>query len=218
MNATHRHFGIIPDGARRWSKREGRSLKDAYCECVARIVKLAEMALLAGYDEVSVYCLSAANLQRSAQEVAAVFDTMRAALHLLEPLVQADRFQALRVIGETECLPADLQQRLLRLEERSTSPAGPRLNLLFAYDAWAELQRAHQRAGERPLQCADFDVQSPLQVVFRSASGVLLSGFLPFQSQYAHLLVSEQLFNDLSDDDLRAVLQRAERLDHWMGR
>lgn len=217
MKATRQHFGIIPDGGRRWSKREMRSLTDAYCECVSRIVKLAEMARLAGYDEVSVYCLSAANLERSEEEVAAVFDIMRAALHRFEPLVKPDRFQALRVIGETQRLPSDLRQRLQRLEEISTEPAGSRLNLLFAYDPWAELQRAHRRAGERPLQYSDFDVESPLHVVFRSGSGVLLSGFLPFQSQYAHLIVSERLFNDFSDDDFRAVLEGADRLDHLTG-
>ena len=62
-----------------------------------------------------------------------------------------------------------------------------------------------------------FDLPTPLQVIF-AQRGTLLSGFLPFQSQYAHLVVSDKLFNDLSADDMRAAFGASAELDHWYGR
>ena len=218
MSTGHKHFGIIPDGGRRWSKREGRSLAEGYSYCVSRILQLADMAYHAGYQEVSVYCLSLANLDRPAAEVSAVLDTMRTSLHLFEGLLGGDIFQRIRVVGETDRLPLDVRRRLERLEALSGDPAGATINLLVAYDAAAELQRAHQRAHGEQLGLSHFDVTAPVQVIFRSAKGVLLSGFLPFQSQYAHLVVSDKLFNDLSDDDLHAVFADAVQLDHFIGR
>ena len=218
MSATHKHFGIIPDGARRWSTREGQGLAEGYGYCVSRILELADMAYHAGYHEVSIYCLSLANLERPAQEVSAVFDTMRTSLHLFEALIGGDTFQRIRVVGETDRLPEDVRERLERLEALSGDPAVPTINLLIAYDAAAELQRAHQRAHGEHLGLAHFDVTTPIQVIFRSAKGVLLSGFLPFQSQYAHLVVSDKLFNDLTEGDMQEVFEGAEQLDHWFGR
>ena len=184
MSTEHRHFGIIPDGGRRWAKREGRSLIDAYSCSVSRILELAHMAYDAAYDEVSVYCLSLANLDRPKAEVDAVLETLRACLHQVEDFAAGDTFQYVRVIGELERLPGDLQQRFA---EMSRDRSGPALNLLVAYDARLELHRAQQRAGSTPVELHHFDVQTPLQVIFRSAQGNLLSGFLPFQSPTAVL-------------------------------
>jgi undecaprenyl diphosphate synthase len=218
MSATHKHFGIIPDGARRWSTREGQGLAEGYCYCVSRILELADMAYHAGYQEVSIYCLSLANLERSASEVRAVFDTMRTSLHLFEALIGGDTFQRIRVVGETDRLPGDVRERLERLEALGCDSAVPTINLLIAYDAATELERAHQRAYGEQLALSHFDVTTPVQVIFRSGKGVLLSGFLPFQSQYAHLVVSDKLFNDLTEDDMREVFEESEQLDHWFGR
>ena len=37
-------------------------------------------------------------------------------------------------------------------------------------------------------------------------------------SQYAHLVVSDKLFNDLTEGDMQEVFEGAEQLDHWFGR
>ncbi len=218
MSETHKHFGIIPDGARRWSRREGQSPAEGYYYCVSRILELADMAYHAGYQEVSIYCLSLDNLERPAHEVRAVFDTMRMSLHLFEGLIGGDTFKRIRVVGETDQLPEDVRERLERLEALSVDTSVSTINLLIAYDAATELQRAHQRAHGDQLGLAHFDVTTPIQVIFRSAKGVLLSGFLPFQSQYAQLIVSDKLFNDLTEGDMREVFEDAEQLDHWFGR
>jgi undecaprenyl diphosphate synthase len=214
----HKHFGIIPDGGRRWSQREGKPLQEGYAYCVTRILQLAEMAYHSGYQEVSIYCLSLANLERAAHEVNAVLDTMRSSLHLFESLIGGATFQRVRVIGELDCLPDDVRQRLERLNSLASEQAGPTINLLIAYDAAAELQRAHQRAHGQQIDLSHMDVKTPIQLIFRSAKGVLLSGFLPFQSQYAHLVVSDKLFNDLTQDDMLELFKNAEQLDYWFGR
>ena len=178
MSAQHRHFGIIPDGGRRWAKREGRSLVEAYSSSVARILELARMAYQAGYHEVSVYCLSLANLDRPAAEVDAVFDTMRACLHQVEAFAAGDSNVDIRAIGETERLPEDLQQRFAAM---SRSSGGPALNLLVAYDSGLELQRAQQRAGNTPIDLSHFDLPTPLQVIFRSRGVPCSADSFPFK-------------------------------------
>lgn len=215
MNTQHGHFGIIPDGGRRWARREGKSLMEAYSTSVPRILELATMAYHCGFNEVSVYCLSLSNLERPQAEVEAVFDTFRGCLHLVEDFIGGNTFKNVRVVGEIDRLPKDLQERMSALKRDSI---GPVLNLLVAYDSWAELRRAQQRAVGAPVELQHFDVKTPLQVIFRTAEGTLLSGFLPFQSQYAHLIVSDRLFNDLSIEDMRRALEASDHLDHWFGR
>ena len=82
------------------------------------------------------------------------------------------------------------------LEATMTGPDF-RINLLAAYDAEDELRSAYRRAQAQECDINDAFEIGRVDMVIRTTAEPLLSGFLPYQSQYAQLLFLDTPLNDL---------------------
>jgi len=209
------HLGIIPDGGRRWARRQGVSLREAYETTFEKLGSAIELAFAAQFDELSIYLLSKGNLARPADDLDALYAALPRLDQILTDALNAGVCRGVHVAGRPEQLPiAGVFSRCTNLVP--DRPLGPSLNLLLAYDAIDELNAAFRTGG--PDTWRDFLwVRSPLDAVIRTGGAPLFSGFLPLQSQYAHLLVVEELFNDVDDRALEALIVRARSVEHRFG-
>ncbi|MGV9340547.1 undecaprenyl diphosphate synthase family protein [Streptomyces sp. NPDC003688] len=210
MSGVPRHVGVIPDGTRRWSRLHGLPLTEGYLLAMRNLADITDLLLASRVRTVSVYMLSARNLLRPAEELAAVFEAESRFCSVMLPEVLRRHGARAEVVGRDEGLPTGFRDALEGL--RSIRGEGGKVHLLVGYDGWDEVLTALRGASSVEEAKAALAVPDDVDLVIRTGGGALLSGFLPMQSQYAHIATVDALFNDLSPADVTAVLAEfAER-------
>jgi undecaprenyl diphosphate synthase len=208
------HVGLIPDGLRRWAQSNDTTLSVAYRRGAEKVTEILVALQRHGVQTVTVYNLSRANLARDRTELEPVY---AASTHFFSTLIPAhfDRDKcSFKLHGDRNALPHNYVAQAQDLEF-SMHGSEFRINILAAYDAYDELRTAQQRARQdgcdisAALDIADVDL------IIRTSPEPLLSGFLPLQSQYAHLVFLSTPLNELTEqdiDDLIAVYRRSPQL------
>ena len=165
----------------------------------------------------SVYNLSRANLARPDEQLDAVYG---ASLHFLTTLVP-DNFDRAKcsfaLHGDRSLLPDKYVAAARDLESTMTGDDF-RINLLAAYDANDELHTAYSKAQRDQSDICDAFEIGNVDLVIRTTPEPLLSGFLPFQTQYAQLLFLTTPLNDLDARDIDQAIADYRRLPQLHGR
>ena len=211
------HVGLIPDGLRRWAGANGSTLHDAYLRGAEKVTELLLALQQNEVQTVTVYNLSRANLARPDDQLDAVF---AASLHFLTTLVP-DNFDTAKcsfaLHGDRSLLPDKYVAAARDLESTMTGD-NFRINLLAAYDANDELHAGYLRAQRDHSDIAEaFDI-GDVDLIIRTTPEPLLSGFLPFQSQYAQLLFLTTPLNDLDVRHIDQIIADYRRLPQLHGR
>jgi len=217
MDRLPTHVGLIPDGLRRWADAHGTTLHEAYLRGAEKVAELLLALQRNDVQTVSVYNLSRANLARPDDQLDAVYG---ASLHFLTTLVP-DNFDAAKcsfaLHGDRSLLPDKYLAAARDLESTMTGDDF-RINLLAAYDANGELHAAYSKARRDHCEITDaFDIGA-VDLVIRTSPEPLLSGFLPFQTQYAQLLFLTTPLNDLDARDIDQFIADHRRLPQLHGR
>lgn len=206
--AELRHLGIIPDGTRRWARRERMPLKDAYLKALASLCDYACDAYGLGTSSVSLYLLSKPNLVRGPADMDPYVEAGRVLLTEMLPALCQKAGAIPLLAGESDLLPAGLQRPMEDLLSRG-GEGERRLYLCAPYDPEAELRLAARQWCENDCSGSPRDfmwVPEALDLVIRTGGAVTLSDFLPLQAGYAQILFLPQLFNDLTPAVFRQCL------------
>jgi undecaprenyl diphosphate synthase len=217
MGGVPAHVGLIPDGLRRWAGAHGATLREAYLRGAEKVAELLLALQRNEVQTVTVYNLSRANLARPDDQLDAVY---AASLHFLTTLIP-DNFDpttcTFTLHGDRSLLPDKYVAAARDLESRMTGEEF-QINLLAAYDASDELHAAYSRAQRDHCDIADAFETGEVDLVIRTTPEPLLSGFLPFQSQYAQLLFLTTPLNDLDGRDIDQFIADYRRLPQLHGR
>lgn len=217
MGRSPAHVGLIPDGMRRWAQGHGATLTDAYLRGAEKVAEILLALQRNDVRTVSVYNLSRANLARPDHQLEAVYT---ASIHFLSNLIPANFDPdacSVRLHGDSGLLPETFVAAARNLESTMRGEAF-RINLLAAYDAGDELRSAYLRAQREQCDLNDaFDI-GEVDMVIRTTPEPLLSGFLPYQSQYAQLLFLETPLNELDVHHIDALIADYRRLPQLRGR
>jgi short-chain Z-isoprenyl diphosphate synthase len=233
------HVALIMDGNRRWARELGlRGIRVGHSHGADKAVELLDWCAAIGIREVTLWALSLENLERPAEEVAAITEIARATL---EVLAQRDRVRpmamSLQVIGRRDLLPERLREAVERGEAETRGRPGLRVTLALGYsgrDELVEAARAAVRAliaeGTAPEALADALTAERLaaqlytrgssdpDLIIRTSGEVRLSGFLPWQSAYSEFYFCEAYWPAFREIDLlravRTYQQRARRFGH----
>lgn len=211
-----KHFGLIPDGGRRWALRQGVSLRESYGLSFERIGVFAEQFFESGGHFMSIYLLSRANLARRREELEAVGE---AEIRFLKNAVAGlvERFSiGVGIAGQEGLLPEPLRAAVRELAVASVGRI-PRLFLCLAYDPFDELICAARNMKSAVESKADLlaELWVPVEVdlVVRTGGAVTLSNFLPLQCAYARIVFMEKLFNDVDVTELMGAIRDHEALE-----
>ncbi len=214
VGSVPKHIAIIMDGNGRWAKRRFRPRAYGHKKGVDRMIGLMERAFELGVDYITVYALSTENLRRPQKELDALFELIRTRFLDCIRKVCA-RGARLRVIGERELLPDDVQKILEQAESETKDFEGKGINIALAYGSRAELVRATNRAIEKGETVTEESLgrllytggQPDPDLIIRTGGEVRLSNFLLWQAAYAELYFSEKMFPEFSDSDLDKAVE-----------
>jgi short-chain Z-isoprenyl diphosphate synthase len=230
------HVALIMDGNRRWARELGlHGVRDGHSHGADKAIELLDWCSAIGIREVTLWALSLENLERPAEEVAAITEIAR---ETLDALAQRDRVRrmqmSLQVIGRRDLLPERLREAAERGEAETRGRTGLRVTLALGYsgrDELVEAARAAVRAlvaeGTAPEALADALTAERLaaqlytsgssdpDLIIRTSGEVRLSGFLPWQSAYSEFYFCDAYWPAFREIDLlravRTYQQRARR-------
>lgn len=223
---TAQHIAIIPDGNRRWAKRQGLS-ETAGHKASAKAERVE--SFIAACKDVEVRCLtiwafSTENWSRSDAEKEELFSLLRTFFPDLSEV--AKRHDArIRWLGRRDRVPEDICAALESLEQETSSNDRFLFQLGLDYGGRDEIVRsvnAAVRAGNE----VDMDSFGELldtaelpdpDIIVRTGGERRLSGLMPYQAAYAELFFTETFFPDFTADDLRSVVQEFNRRQRRFG-
>jgi undecaprenyl diphosphate synthase len=207
------HVGIIMDGNGRWATRRQLSRLRGHEAGVEAIRRVVEAAPDQGVGTLTLYAFSSDNWRRPKAEVSALMTLLRFYLaNEVESLVRNGVH--LTVIGRRDRLPDGIAAAIARAE--AATAKGDVLNLRIAVDYSARdaiLNAAAKAASTGDLTREKFsDLVTgeaglrDVDLVIRTSGEKRLSDFLLWESAYAELHFTDQMWPDFGGEDLAEAL------------
>ena len=225
--ARPRHVAVILDGNRRWASLVGlREPGAGHRRGADKLGELLSWCADLGIAELTVWALSADNLARPDQELAALVEILSDELLALasRPFKDGSAVR-IRVFGRLESLPQALAETAREVQAQTAGNDGLHLNVALGYSGRDEIvdatralitslaaegiagaeMAAHvdEAAISRHLYTAD---HTDPDLIIRTSGEIRLSGFLPWQSSHSEFYFTDvywPAFREL--DFLRAV-------------
>jgi undecaprenyl diphosphate synthase len=215
-----RHIAIIPDGNRRWAKKNNKSIPYAYNKGIEHIADVLKWCRKNRIKKLTMWGFSTENFMRDRNEVKNLFGLFNKKLS--EGLKEDYKKYGVKVhfLGRLSSLPKDIVDKMRKVEKDTAKNGKYELNLLLAYGGRQELVDAVNDALARKLGKLDEKSFSRLlytcgwedpDLVIRTSGETRTSGFLPWQSAYSEYYFSKKLWPDFGAQDFRRALAEFSR-------
>lgn len=197
-----KHIGIIPDGNRRWAKRNGLRKEDGYAYGLRPGLQLLQLAQKYGIQEVTYYGFTVDNCKRPKEQVHAFSDACVQAVQII-----ATENAVLHVIGNTSsaCFPPQLLP-YVNDKRQPASNGQTTVNFLVNY-GWEWDMKNGWASRDIPR----------IDLVIRWGGMRRLSGFLPLQTVYADFYIVDDLWPDFQEKQFFDALQWYQKQDVTLG-
>ncbi len=224
------HVAIIMDGNGRWALRRGLPRIAGHRAGVSALRRVVERAPDVGIGCLTVYAFSSDNWRRPASEVEGIFWLLRAFLRLeTERLRQ--RGARIEFIGRRDRLAESVVREIDKAE--CATAAGRRLHLRVAVDYSSRDAITRLAAGAiaalsnkelvspdclGPLLAQAMHAQGRnVDLLIRTGGEQRLSDFLLWESAYAELVFTDQMWPDFDEADLEAALGEFNQRERRFG-
>lgn len=226
-----RHVAIIMDGNGRWARRRGLPRLKGHeqgAESVRAVVRACKQI---GIKFLTLYAFSVENWVRPKSEVAGLMSLLVKFLNEEEHELHDNRVR-LRVIGRREDLPKNVVNGLARVERNTEHYEEGQLILALSYGARTEITAAARRIAERveagELSADDVDeglVRSHLyapdvpdpDLLIRTSGEMRISNFLLWQISYSELYITDVMWPDFREEELRKAVEEYGRRQRRFG-
>jgi undecaprenyl diphosphate synthase len=207
------HIAIIPDGNRRWALSKGLEKHEGYKNGISPGMKVYEICLEAGIDEVTFFGFTQDNTKRPQVQREAFVD---ACIKSVEELSECDA--ELLVVGNTN---SDMfPEELLAYTKRTRFGEGKiRINFLVNYGWNWDLTYAFENSsGSKKFFEKIASAEIPrIDLLIRWGGRRRLSGMLPVQTVYSDIYVVDEMWPDFKPEHLYHALEFYQEQDITLG-
>ncbi|MDT3843349.1 MAG: isoprenyl transferase [Bacillota bacterium] len=225
------HVALILDGNGRWAKKRGLPRTAGHkkgCEAVENIV---EVAARMGIRYLTVYGFSTENWKRPEEEVSTLMQLFRFYAKRLQKIATANNVRV-RMIGERSRFAPDLQKAIEGLETSTRDNTGLTFVIAVNYGGRDEITRAVRRMTLdakngviEPSDITEETVASYLDtagmpdpdLMIRTSGELRLSNYLLWQLAYAEFYVTDCLWPDFDEEELKNAIRAFNRRDRRFG-
>lgn len=221
------HVAIIPDGNRRWARRQGQRAQFGHYHAgsMSHMRSLLHTAQRAGVKCLSLWGFSTENWSRSVVERRALFSLIQKSLPTLEQDAHEHHIRFVHA-GRTDRLPKQLMHALSVLVKNTKHYTDFTIVLCLDYGGIDEVVRATQVLQKKNttitasslLGALDTAGLPGVDLIIRTSGEQRTSGFMPLQAAYAELYFSERYFPDFSDKDFLCALKEYGRRQRRFGK
>lgn len=233
------HIGIIPDGNRRWCKKnnyEIDTLLQHWSNIIIKSIHKNSTRRMSKYlqdiTEVSFYVCSIDNINRNDKTKYLIFDLIRFIFNIYK---DSKKFMAeqkleyteenynkgqdflkdltINFVGDINLLPKDIQKILKEVQKNNKPENKYTLNLAIAYDYHKDILNF----GRTDLKNYTRE-QSDIDLVFRSGGEYRTSGFFPTKTLYSELFFLKKLWPEVTVDDFINVMKKFQKRNRRFGK
>lgn len=185
---------------------------------------------------VTLYALSAENLDRNDEELDHLYELIRMRLEKLynDPRIHRSKMRV-KGIGRIELLPDSIKEVLQKLDDATKDYDNHFLNIALAYGGQYELVDAVKKIGEK-IKDGQLDVekitkkeiesnlytshlpQSSPDMILRTSGEKRLSGFLMWQSVYSELVFMDIFWPEFRKIDLMRAIRTFQERKRRLGK
>jgi undecaprenyl diphosphate synthase len=220
------HVALIPDGNRRWARQ--RNLKPweghAKAGTFDNLNSLLQEARRLGIQYISFWGFSADNWKRDKKEVDIIMRIILKGLNEFDEKMQ----EGLRFVhvGRKDRLLKKLIDRVNSLEKKTKNNKEICMILCLDYGGRDEIIRAINKLlkeGKKEISAGEFrnyldtDGLPDPDLIVRTGGEMRMSGFMPFQSDYAELYFTDIFFPDFDAKELRKAVEWYANRDRRFG-
>ncbi len=226
------HLAIIPDGNRRWAKKNKLKSIMGHKTGMDVFKKTIKFCLKKGIEYLSFYTFSLENFNRPEEEKKYLFKLLmdQSMKQLSELKEQGVR---VRFIGDRDYFPKDIIPAINRMEEETKDNNKLNLNLLFCYGARREIVHVVKdlakqvKAGVLNLEDINEEkIKDSLwtagmpdpELIIRTSKRARLSNFLLYQSAYSEFMFLDIFWPEITEDHLQKCLDDFEGIQRNFGK
>jgi undecaprenyl diphosphate synthase len=215
------------DGNGRWATARGLPVAEGHREGARALRRTVEAAVDLGIESLAVYAFSTENWARPPDEVESIIELMDETIDRELPDLAKQGVRSC-FFGRRDRVPADLREKMGRLESETAHLDRLALWIAFDYGGRAELvdaARSLLAEGLRPEDVSEDVFASRLyapelrdpDLVIRTSGEQRISNFLLWQSAYAELVFDETLWPDFGEERLQAAVAEYARRGRRFG-
>jgi len=225
------HIAIIMDGNRRWAKNNELTTKEGHKAGSKNLERIAVFCNELGIKYLTVYAFSTENWKRTQEEVSALMFILKANLDSMLRKMDLKNIK-IRVIGEKENIPKDIQEKIDKLVEKTKNNTGLVLNIAFNYGGRAELTHACReiaakvKNGEINIEDINEETitkniytagQPDPDLMIRTSRELRTSNFLPWQLTYSEFYFPDKHWPEFSEEDLVEAIKAYQKRNRRFG-
>lgn len=226
-----KHIAIIMDGNRRWAKARGLTTKDGHKAGSKNLDNIATFCNEIGIKYLTVYAFSTENWKRTQEEVSALMFILKANLDSMLRKLDLKNIK-IRVIGEKENIPPDIQKKIDKLVEKTKNNTGLVLNIAFNYGGRAELVHSTKVIAEK-VKSGKIDIedineklisdsiytagQPDPDLMIRTSHELRTSNFLPWQLTYSEFYFPDKHWPEFDREDLIEAIKIYQKRNRRFG-
>jgi undecaprenyl diphosphate synthase len=226
-----KHVAVIMDGNGRWAVERGKPRVEGHLRGADVVRATVTECCKLGIGQLTLYCFSAENWKRPAEEVGFLMALLQNYL-VGERQLLLDENIRFRVIGRRDGLSAEVIAEIDESTRRTSTNTGLTLCLAINYGSRTEIVDAVRAIGER-VKCGELrpdeiderhiadslytaGMRDP-DLLLRTAGEMRISNYLLWQISYAELWVTQKCWPDFTAADLHQACRDFAARDRRFG-
>jgi undecaprenyl diphosphate synthase len=220
-----KHIAIIMDGNGRWAKAKGMPRLYGHNEGVKTVRKILKEAKNIGIKYLTLYAFSTENWRRSELEV-------KGLMKLFKEYLKKERKELMLMnvklvfSGSKDGVSDSLWKEMKETEEYLSGNNGITMNIAFNYGGRREIVEAVKRiieSGEKDINEYNFykylyqpEIPDP-ELIIRTSGEFRTSNFLLWESAYSEYCITEKLWPEFNEEDLRNAVESYKKRERRFG-
>ena len=221
LSSGLQHIGFIPDGNRRWARGQG-ALATLFGHKVGfdKVKQLCVSLIRHGIKYATIFCFSSENWNRSIEEINYLMDLFRSLFEDADNFLQNNGVK-IEVVGDLSRLPADLQDKISILKEKTKNNDNITFICAISYSGREEIVRASKKIAQdvldQKIRVDDIDESKfssyldlpgvPYPDVVVRTSEQRISNFLLWEIAYSEFIFLDKFWPDITEKDIRFIIE-----------
>ena len=207
------HIAFIMDGNGRWAKRRGMPREFGHKHGAEVFRKIMRRCCDLGIRASTFYVFSTENWKRPQREVDAIMGLLDRYLDDCEKEIKKNDVRFI-FIGDTSVFSESIRVKMARIEKMSEGNTHI-INLALNYGGRAEIVHGvNELISSGKQSVTEDDISSvmytkeapPLDLIVRTGGDLRISNFLLWQAAYAEFYFTDQLWPELTPDDVDEIV------------
>jgi undecaprenyl diphosphate synthase len=226
-----RHVAVIMDGNGRWAQERGGPRVEGHLRGADVVRATVTECCQLGLEQLTLYCFSAENWKRPADEVAFLMELLKQYL-IDERQLLLEQNIRFTIIGRRDGIPADVQAEMDASIQQTSRNTGLILCLAINYGSRTEIVDAVRKLAQevaagnlKPDDIQDHHISDSLytagmrdpDLLIRTAGEMRISNYLLWQISYAELWVTPKCWPDFDAGTFHQAIREFASRDRRFG-